>query len=92
MAELTIKETAPGAFLVEIDGVRNPTSHRVTVAPGLVQQVTGSGASDSELVEASFRFLLGREPNTSILRSFSIDVIGEYFPEWRSEMKRELGT
>jgi hypothetical protein len=92
MAELTVKETAAGAFLVEIGGVATPTSHRVTVAPGLVQQVTGSGASDSALVEASFRFLLQREPNTSILRNFSIDVIGEYFPEWRSEMKKELGS
>jgi hypothetical protein len=92
MAELTVRETAPGDFLVEIDGVATPTSHRVTVAAGLVQQLTSSGASDSAFVEASFRFLLERESNTSILRSFSIDVIGEYFPEWRSEMRQEFGS
>jgi len=35
------------------------------------------------LVEKSFEFLLAREPNTSILRSFDLPVIGRYFPEYK---------
>jgi hypothetical protein len=48
------------------------------------------GAGDLDLVEASFRYLLEREPNTSILRSFSLDEIGRYFPGWSSEMAGRL--
>ena len=33
-------------------------------------------------------FLLEREPNTSILRSFDVDVIGTYFPEFRDAIRR----
>jgi hypothetical protein len=37
-------------------------------------------------VRASFRFLLDREPATSILARFSLDVISRYFPEYRREI------
>ena len=40
------------------------------------------------LVRSSFQFLLEREAATSILRRFSLDVIGDYFPEYRREMER----
>ena len=35
-------------------------------------------------------FLLERESPSSILRSFSLDVIERYFPEYRVEMSRRL--
>jgi len=35
-------------------------------------------------VEKSFEFLLERESNTSILRSFELPVIGNYFPEYET--------
>jgi len=38
--------------------------------------------STEELVSRSFDFLLAREPNTSILRSFDLAVISRYFPEY----------
>jgi hypothetical protein len=43
------------------------------------------------LVEKSFAFLLVREPNTGILRSFDLPVIGRYFPEYESTIKKMLG-
>jgi hypothetical protein len=43
------------------------------------------------LVEKSFAFLLAREPNTGILRSFELPVIGRYFPEYESTIKKMLG-
>ena len=35
-------------------------------------------------------FLLEREPATSIMRQFSLDVIPRYFPEYRDEIRRRL--
>jgi len=42
------------------------------------------------LVEKAFKFLLDRESNTSILASFDLPVIGQYFPEYEKEIKKML--
>ncbi len=39
---------------------------------------------------ASFEFLLEREPATSILREFSLDVISRYFPGYPAEIRARL--
>jgi hypothetical protein len=44
-----------------------------------------------ELDRASSEFLLEREPATSILRRFSLDVISGYFPGYPSKMSGRLG-
>ena len=49
------------------------------------------GDDDLErVVRESFRFLLEREPPTSILRQFSLSDIARYFPEYPSELERRL--
>ncbi len=58
------------------------TVHEVTVEPSYHHKLTGGKVSAKKLVEKSFEFLLEREPNTSILRSFELPVIGRYFPEY----------
>ena len=45
-----------------------------------------------ELVRASFEFLLEREPATSILREFSLDVISQYFPGYPAQIRARLGS
>jgi len=35
-------------------------------------------------------FLLEREPPTSILRTFSLEQIGDYFPDYRATIRRTL--
>jgi hypothetical protein len=50
------------------------------------------GADPVRLVHRSFDFLLEREPATSILRSFSLDVIAHYFPEYPAEIRRRLSA
>jgi len=42
------------------------------------------------LIEESFRFLLEREPNTSILSSFELPLIGKYFPQYEREIRKRL--
>jgi hypothetical protein len=65
------------------------TTHRVTVLPETVQRLA-KGRTADELIKKSFEFLLEREPNTSILRSFELPLIGHYFPEYEHEIQRTL--
>jgi len=44
-----------------------------------------------ELLKASFEFLLEREPATSILGEFSLDVISQYLPSYPVEIGARLG-
>jgi hypothetical protein len=49
------------------------------------------GATDPErLVQASFEFLLEREPKEAILRQFELADIGRYFPEYERVIPRRL--
>jgi len=42
--------------------------------------------SPEELVQKTFEFLLNREPKESILRNFDLDVVGNYFDDYESEI------
>ena len=91
MAEIVVSEsrTTRGEplFRVEVHDGPAITTHDVTVPGGLPARLGWRGGNE-ELVRMSFEFLLEREPATSILRRFSLDVIGNYFPEYPSEMGR----
>jgi hypothetical protein len=43
-----------------------------------------------DVVRESFRFLLEREPSTSILPEFSLDEIGRFFPDYFQELPKRL--
>ena len=82
MAEISIDHVSGRTYDVTIDGT---SRHRVTVPDRF-------GDDDLErVVRASFEFLLEREPASSILPEFSLDVIGRYFPEYEDELPRRLG-
>ncbi|OGO16700.1 MAG: hypothetical protein A2Z14_10865 [Chloroflexi bacterium RBG_16_48_8] len=68
------------------------TTHHVTVSPQIYQKLTDGKMPIERLVEASFEFLLQREPNTSILRSFDLPVIGRYFPEYEQTIRGMIGS
>jgi hypothetical protein len=76
-------------YEVTVEG-RSRTSHRVTVTPQVYQELTDGDVPVESLVEKSFEFLLEREPNTSILRSFDLPVIGQYFPEYERTIRAML--
>jgi hypothetical protein len=69
---------------------RTTTTHRVTVDPSYQEKLTGGSATAEVLVEKSFQFLLEREDNTSILSTFDLPVIGEYFPEYERTIRKML--
>ncbi len=63
------------------------THHTVTVAAADLARLDPGASDPGELVERSFRFLLEREPNTSILRSFDLLDIADYFPEFEASIR-----
>lgn len=69
---------------------RSMTSHMVTLPVHYYELLTNKLVSPEVLIEKSFEFLLEREPNTSILRSFELSVIGSYFPEYEETIKQQF--
>jgi hypothetical protein len=89
---LDIRIVARGDVSVAEVTVRSDTAtrHRVTVRHGTCERRAGDHVSTEELVRASFEFLLEREPNTSILEEFDLDIISRYFPEYEREIGKRL--
>ena len=67
------------------------THHRVRVTKADLERFGGS-VSAEDLLQESFRFLLERESNTSILRSFNLPAINSYFPEYETDIRQRLGA
>jgi len=65
------------------------TTHEVEVTDEDLSRLA-PGVEVQRLVEASFRFLLEREPREAILRRFALPVIGRYFPEYEAEIHHRL--
>ncbi len=88
MAQITVIRQADGIYHVP---TRAGTSHQVSVPAGFPASLGCGHVAPEELVRASFEFLLEREPATSILREFSLDVIGQYFPGYPAQIRARLG-
>ena len=81
LASIKITEIEKDKFLVEVsDNVKS--SHNVVITDKAYQELTNSMISKYELLEKSFAFLLDREPNTSILTNFEIQIISHYFSDY----------
>jgi hypothetical protein len=66
------------------------TTHKVTLKAAYYEKLTGKRVPPEVLIEKSFQFLLDRESNSSILRSFDLPIIGQYFPEYEMEITKML--
>ncbi|MDA8297293.1 MAG: hypothetical protein M0004_12030 [Actinomycetota bacterium] len=87
-AAISVVRTATHGFRVEFVGDGEPSTHHVEVPDGLATRLGWPEPDEDRLVECSFEFLLEREPASSILRRFGLEVIGRYFPEYEAEMRR----
>jgi hypothetical protein len=76
---------------IDVDGGAT-TRHEVTVRQADLERLDPTARDPHVLVDASFRFLLEREPPTSILRTFDLPEIGRYFPEYEQTIKRAQGA
>lgn len=88
--EISITPMEPDWFGVQVEEGDATTSHRVHVPPALLEDLGLAGAERERVVRESFEFLLEREPSSSILREFSLDVIPRYFPEFYDELRSRL--
>jgi hypothetical protein len=55
-----------------------------------IRALAPDSADPTDLVDASFGFLLERESRESILRSFELRQIGRYFPDWEPEIRKRM--
>ena len=85
MTEISIIELDSSTYQVTVVA-QNTTTHTVTVQADYARKLTNGRLSNAELLKKSFEFLLQREPNTSILRSFDLSVISRYFPDYGREL------
>ena len=84
---VSIKKRTDDVFQVTVADSMT-TTHEVTVTDQSLTDLTDNTVTKEQLLEFSFNFLLDREPNTSILSSFDINVISKYFPDYRVEVRR----
>ena len=80
----------PLEFDVTVHDLNGESRHQVTVARKTCEKLGGGGHTPERLLEASFRFLLDREPKEAILSRFDVSVIARYFPEFERELPRYL--
>jgi len=71
-------------FLVKVSAATS-TEHRVTLTDAYWDQIWNSRLPKKEIVSRSFAFLLEREPNSSIMRTFDLPVIQRYFGEYEGK-------
>ena len=64
------------------------TTHLVTLSDEVYTNLTNNKVTKEELLDFSFKFLLGRESNTSILSSFELTVISRYFSDYEKSVKK----
>ena len=84
---VSIKKRTDDVFQVTVaDSIT--TTHEVTVTDQSLTDLTDDNTTKTQLLEFSFNFLLDREPNTSILSSFDINVISKYFSDYKDEVRR----
>lgn len=80
--------TAEG-WLCQVSLAGGDAAHEVTVDRATLDDLA-PGATPETLVEASFRFLLEREPPESILRRFELPIIARYFADYPDEIRRRM--
>jgi hypothetical protein len=88
MVAISIRHLQGAEYDVLVEEGGSSTGHTVTLWPSDLERYA-PGATPEQLIEASFRFLLEREPKEAILRTFELPVIERYFPEYAAAM-REL--
>ena len=81
MSIIKIKEIKKDEFNVEVID-KKTTFHKIIISDKIHKELTSGLVSKIQLLEKSFEFLLEREPNTSILTNFEIQLISNYFSDY----------
>ena len=84
---VSIKKLSDDVFEVTV-AKTSTTTHTVTITDQRLNDLTDNNVTKTQLLKFPFRFLLEREPNTSILSSFDINLISKYFSDYNGEVRR----
>jgi hypothetical protein len=90
MATIRITHRSGAIYHVVVDDGRGFTTHEVTVWPSDLARYAPD-ATPEQLIEASFQFLLEREPKESILHRFELPTIEQYFPDYPARIAAMIG-
>ena len=83
----SIKKLSDDAFKATVaDSITS--THEVMVTDESLTDLTDNNVTKTQLSEFSFRFLLEREPNTSILSLFDINVISKYSSNYKDKVSQ----
>tara|TARA_B100000029_G_scaffold244634_1_gene241771 strand:+ start:242 stop:520 length:279 start_codon:yes stop_codon:yes gene_type:complete len=88
MAEIIISESKTEigwAFQVTVSN-GNSTVHNVNLTTDYYEHLSLPNVKPDKLIESSFKFLLEREPKEMILRTFDLQIISRYFPEYEKKI------
>ncbi len=91
MATIMVTATGGDTYEVTVKEGSGSTSHNVTATVGDLQRY-GGGVPAEQLIEASFEFLLEREPKEAIMGRFGLPVIERYFPEYPRVIRQKVGA
>ena len=71
---------------------RGSSTHDVTVSADDATALAAATDTDDveRLLYETFDFLLEREPKESILRTFDLSVVSQYFPDYEHEIRSRL--
>ncbi len=75
---------------VRVSDKTDSTQHEVTVTNDELARYAPGATDPQTLVEASFAYLLEREPKESIMRAFTLSTIERYFPRYPMEIGERL--
>ena len=83
---ITIKQLNQKEFKIKI-AKEIETEHIIVISEEIYKDLTNKRISKEQLIDFSFKFLLKRECNSSILKTFAIEEISNYFPEYTKSLK-----
>jgi hypothetical protein len=89
VSKISVVRKSDSVYQVTVQEGSGRTTHDVTVTDRHVARYT-PGATPERLLEASFEFLLEREPKEAILTRFELPVIEHYFPEYARTIASRL--
>jgi hypothetical protein len=89
VATIHVRHRAREVYDVSVEDSDGATTHQVSVWPSDIERYAPE-ATPEALIEASFEFLLEREPKTAILRQFELPVIEQYFPDYPVAIRGRL--
>lgn len=95
---MNIVAMGPERYGVQVTEGDTTTSHEVQVSTealdeaGIVIAGEAPDGISERVVRETFSFLLEREPATAILRTFTLDDVSRYFPEFFGELRTRMAA